>query len=148
MMYDLYKKGWLQNQIRSSNCSEIIWSPSHYSETSPWIVSFLSNVRDNCTKRYPLFTTTSTHEIMMSGQVSWFLDFIYIFYNLNTPGRHVRRDISCTRWVTFPPIACIRPQIGVTNMNIDFYLTVFQYFKYLQIKFELSQENTINEINA
>ena len=85
---------------------------------------------------------------MMSGQVSWFLDFICIFYNLNTPGRHVRRDISCTRWVTFPPIACIRPQIGVTNMNIDFYFTVFQYFKYLQIKFELSQENTINEINA
>ena len=50
--------------------------------------------------------------------------------------------------MTFPLIACIRPQIGVTNININFHFTIFQYFKYLQIKFELSQENTINEINA
>ena len=94
-----------------------------------------------------IFTIGSTCHNTTPKQVSWFLNLVWILYNLNALSPQLTRHVTSTRCSKFHATPWIRPQHTLTIMNINFPMTKFEYFIDLQFKFEIRRKNQSIEIN-
>ena len=111
------------------------------------ITSFLASDVTTCSKSSQFFTTASTCDNTMPPQVSWFSDFVWIIYNLNSLFPQLTRHVTSKRCSRFHVTPWIRPQHTRNIMNINFWMTKFHYSMDLQFKFEIRRKNQRNEIN-
>ena len=100
-----------------------------------------------CLKPSQFFTLASAHEIMLPRQILWFLDPVSFLQNFKTIRPDVRGQCSWARCTKFPFISWIWPNIALNNVNINFWLVIFNYSKHLQFKFDLSTRNPFTKIN-
>jgi hypothetical protein len=110
-------------------------------------VWFVSIVRVNVREIFSNFYHSLHMWYMTCRQVSWFLDFVCILYNLKTIRPQVGGRVPWTRCLKFPVSSWIRPHTTLNNMNIIFSITGFHYSMHMQFKFTFSEIIQWNEIN-
>ena len=91
-----------------------------------------------CPKLSQFFFLASAYEIMTPRQILWFSDSVWFLQNFKTIRPDVRGQCSWAKCSKFPSISWIWPHIGLNNVNIKFWPIIFNYSKYLQLKFDLS----------
>ena len=123
-VYCLYKKFWSQISIRSSHWLQISTSSLQLSVTYSEMASICK--QHTCLLLRILLNFYHSlhvwyHDIMISWQISWFLDFICFLSNFKTIQLHVRGHVSWTRYSNFPlNSSTIFQIIELNNMNIIF----------------------------
>ena len=134
---------YVQNVLKSYTNSTVTltWNLNDYFSTL-WIFYGDSSISEErvitCPKLFQFFFLASAYEIMIPRQILWFSDSVWFLQNFKTIRPDVRGQCSWARCSKFPSISWIWPHIGLNNVNIKFWLIIFNYSKYLQLKFDLS----------
>jgi len=124
---------------------------SHISHVISYVITceiseFWTSDDETYSKHFQFFTIVSTYDIMMSCQVSWFSDYVWIFYNWKILLPHRDCHLAWTRPSNFWVGSCTWSKNTLFNMNIIFRMAAFDYFMHLQFKFGLCEKMQGNKI--
>ena len=136
---------YFKQVVTSDAKNEVITCETKWSHVE--MSGFLASDVTTCSKHSQFFTTIFTCDNTMPRQVSWFSDFVWILYHLNSLFPQLTQHVTSTRCSRFPVTPWIRPQHMLNIMNINFWMTKFHYSMDLQFKFEIRRKNQRNEIN-